>query len=539
MYKTGALLVSNSTRLLVPSVAAACRLVTEVLYIPISVPRAEGGTASVPESVFVSSTAQQIENVYLQVSKSRPALDVRFVLPCWSAQQSPTLSQLGEPLQHSIEAVLSPATFVEDVKQSEEYRWLSQRVKRDKLDAATFRALEFRELESTGNEDGTVATNGLTRCWGDVALGGTFDNIHNGHRLLLTLSALQTTRRILVGLADGPLLASKVLPEIIKPVEERVLDVKCFLGDVKAGIEHDVVPITDVYGPTAWDDKLECLVVSPETARGADKVNAERERKGLRRLAVYSIPLITSDESEEGKLSSSDIRKAMLGVYRQLNVPRLSEWDPSDGPYLVGLTGGIASGKSSVFKRLQALGAFPVDCDKLGHEAYKPGMPAYSKLVEEFGHSIVSNNGEIDRKVLGSIVFSDKSKLQRLNAIVWPEIWRLAQEEIEQAKNDGYRVCVIDAAVMIRAGWDRLVHEVWVTTAPQAEVVVRVMRRDGLGEEEVRKRMGAQPTVQEYVSHANVVICTQWDYSVTQKQVEKAWKGLEGRMNTKTTKHRH
>lgn len=277
MYKTGALLVSNSTRLLVPSVAAACRLVTEVLYIPISVPtEAEGGTTSVPESVFVSRTAQQIKNVYQQVSKSCPTLDVRFVLPCWSAQQSPTPSPLGEPLQHSIEALLySPATFVEDVKQSEEYRWLSQRVKCDKLDAATFRALEFRELEST--EDGT--TSDLTRCWGDVALGGTFDNIHNGHRLLLTLSALQTTRRILVGLANGPLLASKVLPELIKPVEERVLDVKRFLGDVKAGIEHDVVPITDVYGPTAWDDKLECLVVSPETARGADKVNAERERK--------------------------------------------------------------------------------------------------------------------------------------------------------------------------------------------------------------------------------------------------------------------
>ena len=273
MYKTGALLVTGSTRLLVPAVAAACRLVTEVLYIPISVPKEEG------ESIFVSRTAQQIEKVYLQASKSRPALDVRFLLPCWSAQPSLSRSQ-GEPLQHSIDALLSPVTLLEDVKRTEEYRWLSERVKRGKLEAATFQALEVLDgIENAGNEQGAVATNDFCHSWSDVALGGTFDNIHNGHRLLLTLSALLTSRRILVGLADGPLLASKVLPELIKPVGERTSDVKRFLGDVKAGIEHDVVPITDVYGPTAWDEKLECLVVSPETARGAEKVNAERERK--------------------------------------------------------------------------------------------------------------------------------------------------------------------------------------------------------------------------------------------------------------------
>lgn len=476
MYKTGALLVNGSTRLLVPSVAAACKLVTEVLYIPIPLPREESGAAAAiaSEPAFVSRTAQQIEKVYLQVSKSRPSLDVRFVLPCWPPPP-PLPPKREEPLQHSIEALLSPAAFVEDVKRSEEYRWLAERARCDHgdgLDAAAFQALAFQDCDGAGNEEGGSAAtnNGLHRCWGDVALGGTFDNIHNGHRLLLTLSALQTTRRILVGLADGPLLASKVLPELIKPVEERVLEVKRFLSDVKAGIELDVVPITDVYGPTAWDSKLECLVVSPETARGATKVNAERERKGLKPLVVHTIPLITSEESEEGKLSSSDIRKAMLGVYRQLHDPAVPNWSPSDGPYLVGLTGGIASGKSSIFKRLQVLGAFPVDCDKLGHEAYKPGMPAYSKLLEEFGHGIVNSSGEIDRKVLGSIVFSDKSKLEKLNAIVWPEIWNLAREKINQAKREGYKVCVIDAAVMIRAGWHRLVHEVWVTVASQAEV---------------------------------------------------------------------
>ena len=117
------------------------------------------------------------------------------------------------------------------------------------------------------------------RSYSDTALGGTFDNIHNGHRLLLTHSSLITDRRILVGVADGPLLTSKILPELIKSVDVRISAVERFLSDVKPWIKREVVAITDVYGPTAWDSSMECLVVSPDTARGGEKVNQERRRK--------------------------------------------------------------------------------------------------------------------------------------------------------------------------------------------------------------------------------------------------------------------
>ena len=115
--------------------------------------------------------------------------------------------------------------------------------------------------------------------YNDVVLGGTFDNIHNGHRLLLTQSALIARRRILIGISSGPLLEAKALPELIKPVTNRITDVQCFLSDIKPWIKHEVVPITDVYGPTTTDSELECVVVSPETVRGAEKINSERQKK--------------------------------------------------------------------------------------------------------------------------------------------------------------------------------------------------------------------------------------------------------------------
>lgn len=117
------------------------------------------------------------------------------------------------------------------------------------------------------------------RGYNDVVLGGTFDNIHNGHRLLLTQSALIARRRILIGVSSGPLLEAKILPELIKPVTNRIRDIQCFLSDIKPWIKHEVVPIMDVYGPTTSDSELECVVVSPETIRGATKINTERERR--------------------------------------------------------------------------------------------------------------------------------------------------------------------------------------------------------------------------------------------------------------------
>lgn len=132
-----------------------------------------------------------------------------------------------------------------------------------------------------------------------------------------------------------------------------------------------------------------------------------RATNGLPPLNVLEVELIDEpfpNQHEETKISSSSTRMRLLGTLLKPVAP--NENIPKK-PYIIGLTGGIASGKSHIAKRLQEFGAKIIDCDKVGHDIYKMGKPCYYKLIEEFGDRIVGENGEVDRKVLGGIVFSD------------------------------------------------------------------------------------------------------------------------------------
>jgi phosphopantetheine adenylyltransferase/dephospho-CoA kinase len=167
-----------------------------------------------------------------------------------------------------------------------------------------------------------------------------------------------------------------------------------------------------------------------------------------------------------------------------------------------------------------------VDCDKLGHAAYQPGSPTLQKLVAEFGSTVLSEDGTVNRKVLGGIVFSDKSKLTRLNQIVWPEIIRMAAEQADQLFKSGHKVVILDAAVLLEAGWDQSCHEVWVCTVPRESAIQRIIERDHKTREEAENRIGSQMSNQDRVKVANTVFCTLWDPATTQKQVETAWARL-------------
>ena len=132
---------------------------------------------------------------------------------------------------------------------------------------------------------------------------------------------------------------------------------------------------------------------------------------------------------------------------------------------IIGLTGGIASGKSTVAQALKTRGAFVIDADKLGHQAYAKGSDAFHKVVAQFGEDIVSDDGEIDRRALGAKVFADGGGLKQLTDIVWPAIYDMAAEQIQQSlKAAPETVVVLEAAVLIEAGWQQLVDEIWVTT---------------------------------------------------------------------------
>lgn len=194
--------------------------------------------------------------------------------------------------------------------------------------------------------------------------------------------------------------------------------------------------------------------------------------------------------------------------------------------YVIGLTGGIASGKSSIAKRLGRLGARTIDADVVGHSVYERDTEAYEEVLKSFGRGILNSDLTINRRRLGEIVFNNGERMKTLNAIVWPKIMAKIKREIEDAEDNGCRVCVVEAALLLEAGWDRLVDEVWVSFIPAAEAVRRLKDRNGLSEEEAGKRLQSQMKNSERLGRANVVLSTLWEPEYTQKQVEKAWNGL-------------
>lgn len=393
------------------------------------------------------------------------------------------------------------------------------------------------DINSVGMEDLPSESSGI-QTYRRVVLGGTFDRLHLGHKILLGEGCLFAEENLTVGVTTGEMNLKKSLPELIQPTPVRIDSVVQFIETVKPQIGHRVVPITDMFGPTITDPDLQCIVVSDETKKGGDIVNQERQKKGYSALDVYVIDLVQDQchgQFEEAKISSSSLRKRLLGTL--INPVKPNKNIPST-PYVLGLTGGIASGKSAICKRLHGLGAGTVDCDKLGHQAYAKGTVGYDKVVGTFGSGILNSEGEVNRRALGAIVFSDETKMQTLNKIVWPEIAKLATEEVKKFGAEGKAVVVLEAAILLRAGWEELCHEVWGCVIPVKEAVKRLHERNNLSEEEAMKRIHLGVTNSELVSKSNVILCSEWEYEYTQQQVEKAWSLLMERLHP-TVKSKH
>lgn len=196
---------------------------------------------------------------------------------------------------------------------------------------------------------------------------------------------------------------------------------------------------------------------------------------------------------------------------------------------VIGLTGGILSGKSTISQMLAEKGAVIIDADKIGHEAYKPHTKTWQELVDAFGKSILKQNMEIDRKKLGEIVFNDPRALARLNEIVHPKMHTMMKEEIERLRGAGVGLVVLEAAVLIEANWTDLVDEVWVAVAPEEVAVKRLQNRGGLSEEQARARIRSQLSPEERARHADVIIDTDCELSQVRAKVAELWQGLHKR----------
>ncbi|GCC20492.1 hypothetical protein chiPu_0019053, partial [Chiloscyllium punctatum] len=188
-------------------------------------------------------------------------------------------------------------------------------------------------------------------------------------------------------------------------------------------------------------------------------------------------------------------------------------------PYVIGLTGCMGSGKTSVRQYLQKMGATTIDADQLGHETYKPGGAAYHRIIQNFGQDILLKDGTINRNALGKNVFGNNAMLKRLTDIVWPETAILVKQKIDDAGVEGKAICVVDAAVLLEAGWIDMVHEVWLLLMPEEEALKRIVSRDKLSENEAKKRLASQWSDAQRLRYANVVLCTLWEPDITEKQV--------------------
>lgn len=196
---------------------------------------------------------------------------------------------------------------------------------------------------------------------------------------------------------------------------------------------------------------------------------------------------------------------------------------------IIGLTGGIASGKSTAARLLARRGAHVIDADVLGHRAYEPGTGAFAAVVRAFGDEVVGADGHIDRKALGGKVFGKPDALKRLTDIVWPEIRRLAEAEIAQVRaREPDRLVVLEAAVLFEAGWEDAVDEVWVVVVDRDVAVRRAMARDGSDAAAVQQRIDAQLSNEERRARAHVVIDNSGDEAALEEQLEAHWRRAAG-----------
>lgn len=195
---------------------------------------------------------------------------------------------------------------------------------------------------------------------------------------------------------------------------------------------------------------------------------------------------------------------------------------------VIGLTGGIASGKSTAAEALRRLGAPVVDADELAHRAIAPGGAAYELVREAFGDEVVGPDGTIDRKRLGRLVFRDPEARRRLESIVHPAVSRALAEWVEAERARGAPAVVLVIPLLVETGWDRRVDEVWVVDVPEDVQIARLRARDGLEEEEARRRVRAQAPRAVRLRAATRVFRNEGEERELQAAIAEAWRAVVG-----------
>ena len=208
----------------------------------------------------------------------------------------------------------------------------------------------------------------------------------------------------------------------------------------------------------------------------------------------------------------------------------------SASPLLIGITGNIGTGKSTVASMLASLGAEVIDADKVAHEVMRAGYSAHAQIVETFGPQVLGPDGQVDRARLGSIVFANPGLLARLEAIVHPATLEAIVHRIAAISAD---VVVVEAIKLIESGMASGCDNVWVTTCRPRQQVYRIVGGRGLSRAEAWERVRAQPPQEHKIARADVVVDTSGSMSRTRAQVQAAWDRLISRAPLSSWKRPH
>jgi dephospho-CoA kinase len=198
---------------------------------------------------------------------------------------------------------------------------------------------------------------------------------------------------------------------------------------------------------------------------------------------------------------------------------------------VIGLTGGIGTGKTEVIHVLFELGAVVIESDKVAHSSYLPGTKAHEAIVSQFGNDVLDPSGFIDRKSLGKIVFSDPARRLELEEIVWPVVEEMIEARLAEDEKRGTKVVVFEAAKLYEPGWDRLADIVWTVESPRGDIGKRVEQRSGLDESETGARVAAQLTSDERKSMADLVIENNTTLDDLRDQIVELWESIPEKRN--------
>ena len=192
---------------------------------------------------------------------------------------------------------------------------------------------------------------------------------------------------------------------------------------------------------------------------------------------------------------------------------------------MIGITGGIASGKSVVSERLRHLGAVILDADVFSRDAINPHTPGWYRVKEAFP-SVIQSDLAVDRRLLGRVVFADAKRRKILESIIHPEVLRRLQAEAKIARQEG-KIVFADVPLLYEVGWERFMDQVWVVYVREDVQLKRLMERSSISKEEARQMVASQLSLEEKIKRATAVIDNNSSLEETWRQVDALWKELE------------